>query len=284
MRLLTLNEPGGNDFSVQGLVDIHVHILPGLDDGARTRDNAIAMAATAKQYGTTRIVATPHVDPLCHISGFSDVKTIRRSVKELQECLDLHGISVQIMPGMEIAIAPNLAGHFDRGELMTVADKGKYVLIELPFQMIPSYAEEEIFNLAASGYTPIIAHPERNAAVIRNPNVLIPFIKAGALTHVNASSLLGQEGHHSQQTARILLSHSLAHIVASDGHSNTSRPCRLDQASEIASQLIGEDKAVKTVRDIPLAIVLGEDVLVDEPEEYRPPRKWWCFWEGNRSQ
>mgnify|MGYP003745753885 CR=1 FL=1 len=274
---------GDSHFSIEDLVDIHVHILPGLDDGAKTRDDSIAMATIAAKCGTSRIVATPHVDPLRLRHSSQQVEIIKRAVDSLQKSIISCGLSVQVMPGMEIAMAPDLVGYLNRGEVMTVADGGKYVLIELPFQMIPSYTEQEIFNIAASGYIPIIAHPERNASVIHNPNILIPFLKAGALAHVNADSLTGREGPKSQKTAEILLSHGLAHIIASDGHSSTSRQSRLDRAFEIAARLVGEDKALKTVRDIPLAIVLGEDVSVPEPEEYKTRRKWWRIWEGRGS-
>ncbi len=272
-----------SQLSIEGLVDIHVHILPGLDDGAKTRDDAIAMATVAAERGTSRIVATPHVDPLHLRRGGIQVETIKRTVDSLQEAITSCGLSIQVMPGMEIAIAPDLVGHINRGEVITVADGGKYVLVELPFQMIPSYAEQEIFNMAANGYIPIIAHPERNASVIHNPNVLIPFLKAGALAHVNADSLTGREGPRPQKTAEILLSHGLAHIIASDGHSSTSRRPRLDRAFEIAARLVGEDRALKTVKDTPLAVVLGEDVSVCEPEAYKARRKWWRFWKGRGS-
>ncbi len=222
---------GDSRLSVEGFVDIHVHILPGLDDGAKPEGGAIAMATVAAKRGTSKIVA----------------------------------------------MTPDLVGYLTRGEVMPVSDRGKYVLVELPFQTIPSYAEEEVFNMAASGYIPIIAHPERNASVIRNPNVLIPFLKAGALAHVNAGSLMGREGHRPQETAEILLRHGLAHIIASDGHSATSRQPGLDRAFEIASRLLAEDEALKTVRDIPLAIVHGEDAHVNEPEVYKARRKWWRF-------
>lgn len=268
---------GDSSLSTEGFIDIHVHILPGLDDGAKTERDAIAMANIAAKCGTAGVVATPHVDPLHPPSGCTQVETIKRAAHALKESIDLCDISIEVMPGMEIAMAPGLAACLTRSEVIPVSDSGKYVLVELPFQTIPSYAEEEIFSMAAHGYIPIIAHPERNAEVIRNPNILIPFIAAGALAHVNAGSLMGREGQRPQQTAEILLRHGLAHIIASDGHSLTSRQPRLDRAFEIASRLVGEDEALKMVRDIPRAITLGEDVHVSEPEVYKACRKWWHF-------
>jgi protein-tyrosine phosphatase len=268
---------GDSSLSMEGFVDIHVHILPGLDDGARTKGDAIAMADIAAKCGIREVVATPHVDPSCLPPGCSQVEAIRRAVDSLQESIDSCGISIQVMPGMEIAMTPGLVAYLTRGAVIPVSDSGKYVLVELPFQTIPSYAEEEIFNMAAHGYIPIIAHPERNAEVIRNPNILIPFLNAGALAHVNAGSLMGRAGQRPQEIAEILLRHGLAHIIASDGHSATSRQPGLDRAFEIASRLVGEDKALRMVRDIPLAITLGEDVHVNEPEVYQACRKWWRF-------
>ncbi len=266
--------------STEGFVDIHVHILPGLDDGAKAKGDAIEMAAIAAKCGTSGIVATPHVDPLRLPPGRTQQITIKKSVDSLQAAVDSCSLPIRVMPGMEIAITPGLAEYLARGEVMTVSDRGKHVLVELPFQTIPAYAKEEIFNLAANGYIPIIAHPERCAPVIRDPNALVPFLRAGALAHVNARSLTGENGHGPQKTAEILLSHGLAHIIASDGHGGTSRQPRLDQAFQIASRLVGEDEALRMVRDIPLAITLGEDVHVNEPEEYRAPHKWWHFRKG----
>lgn len=274
---------GDGRLRIEGFTDIHVHILPRLDDGAKTEGDAIAMADIAAKCGTATIVATPHVDPLRLPPGCKQATTIKESVDSLQESIHSRGISIQVIPGMEIAMTPGLTGYLADSQVMTVSDRGKYVLIELPFQTIPSYAEEEIFRLAANGYTPIVAHPERCASVIHNPNVLIPFLKAGALAHVNADSLTGREGRKPQKTAEILLRHRLAHIIASDGHSATSRQPRLDRAFEIASRLVGEDEAWKMVRDIPRAIVLGEEVHVNEPEMYKAPGKWWYFQKGKGS-
>lgn len=270
-------------FPMKGYVDIHVHILPGFDDGARTEDQAVIMADIASKSGTMKVVATPHIDPSGLAPNCSKAQSVRETTLCIQESIDSHGIPVEVVPGMEIAIAPGLVEHLIRGAIIPISNSTRYVLVELPFQSIPSYAEDEIFNIAAHGYIPIIAHPERNAEVIRNPNVLMPFLRAGALTQVNAGSLLGRGGREPQEATEILITHGFAHIIASDGHSPKSRSPRLNQAFEAASRIVGEGEALKMVRDIPLAITLGKDVKVKEPEVYRAPRKWWQFWRKDGS-
>lgn len=261
--------------AVQGAVDIHTHILPGVDDGAKSREDAFAMARAAQGHGTAIVVATPHMDFAGKdLAGASGV--IRSGAHALAAALASSGMSIRVLPGMEIAMDLHLPSLLECGEALTIGDAGKYVLVELPFQQIPECAEKVVFDLSSAGYVPVIAHPERCAGVARDPNRMYPLVRAGALGQVNAGSLTGAFGRSIRNVAEILLRHRLAHVIASDGHSPADRPCRLDEAFAVASRILGREGALRAVRDIPHAIVHGEGVRSEDPERYIP-RRWLLF-------
>lgn len=263
---------------VEDAVDIHVHILPGMDDGAQNYDEALAMAEIAEKHGTSVLAATPHVDfSRCNGSGKRSggrADTIRRNVARLADIVASSGLRIRILPGMEVVTDPDLVRFVQDGEAVTIGDSGKYVLVELPFQHVPVYTDRVIFDLSSYGYVPVIAHPERNAEIARDPNRLYPLVRAGAIGQINAGSLVGELGRNTQRAAEILLAQGLAQVIASDGHSPTSRSCRLDKAFAAASRVVGEGAALRAVRDVPRAIAFGEHVVLEEPEKYAPKRRF----------
>ncbi|MGE5593407.1 MAG: tyrosine-protein phosphatase [Betaproteobacteria bacterium] len=263
--------------TVPGAIDIHTHILPGVDDGAKSRDEALAMAKAAQERGTVLVVATPHAD-FAGRRWQGVASTIRSSVAALNAVFESSGLSVRVLPGMEIAVHPRVLELLNRGEALTIGDAGKYVLVELPFQQIPTYAEKAVFDLSSAGYVPVIAHPERCVEVATDPNRMYQLVRAGAMGQVNAGSLAGAFGKSVRQVAETLLRHGLAHVIASDGHSPEDRPCRLDLAFAAASRLVGREAALRAVRDVPHAIVHAETVQIEDPEEY-VRRKWFLFGE-----
>ncbi|MGE5572168.1 MAG: tyrosine-protein phosphatase [Bacteroidota bacterium] len=261
---------------LKGAVDVHTHILPGMDDGAQSIEDARAMARTAEESGTQVIVATPHVD----FAGAKQARAaeiVRSSADALQSALASWGLSIRILPGMEIAIDPHLLDLLRNGEALTIGDTGKFILVELPFQQVPAYTESVVFSLSSAGYIPVIAHPERCVEIEREPNLMYQLVRAGAIGQVNAGSLTGAFGRSTRRVAEALLRYRLAHVIASDGHSPTSRPCRLDQAFHTALQVMGRDAALRAVRDIPGAIVRGETVRLEDPERH-VSRRWFMFW------
>jgi protein-tyrosine phosphatase len=262
--------------AVEGIVDIHTHILPGMDDGAQSLEDALAMARVAQESGTSLLVATPHMDfASANTGGASEV--VRSRARALTAALESSGIPVRVLPGMETAMDLHLPRLLACGEVLTIGDSGRYVLVELPFQQIPEYAEKVVFELASAGYTPVIAHPERCADVLKDPNRMYRLVRAGAIGQVNAGSLTGAFGRSIGKVAKILLGHGLAHVVASDGHSPTgARPCRLDQAFAVVSRLLGREGATRAAKDVPQAMVLGESVRLETPERYSA-RRWFVF-------
>jgi protein-tyrosine phosphatase len=198
----------------QGFVDIHCHILPGLDDGSRDMATSITMARIAVADGTTAVVATPHWLEDEH-EVTPDV--IRQAVKDLQAELDRNAVPLTVYPGCEALICPDLPHRVQQGDVMTVADHGKYLLMELPFEDLPTYVDDVIFKLQVQGITPILAHVERYTCVQLDHGLALKWSKRGVLLQVNADNLARGRGRE-YETAQDLIDHGISVIVASDAH------------------------------------------------------------------
>jgi len=197
------------------LIDIHCHILPGLDDGAQTMSDAAAMALELTRARFNTVIATPHV-----IEGrkYNTPDLIRKKVKELNEHLDNKWIPLKVLPGAENYIFYDLPKWYRQGKILSLADTNKYILIELPILNIPLYTEKVFSDFRLLGLTPIIAHPERNQEIVLNPQRLFQWADKGILIQVNAQSFLGNYGQKVKNLAEKLLSQGLVHFVASDMH------------------------------------------------------------------
>lgn len=221
------------------MIDIHTHILPGLDDGAETTEDALDMARAAMQEGITSIIATPH-----HANGkymnLADSVTAQAAV--LNERLTAEGIPIKVLTGQEIRVHDDLLDAWSRQELLTLASSD-YMLIELPGHSVPKSTSQLIHELAVLGIRPIIAHPERNQEIMRNPNVLAELIECGAWTQVTTHSLLGGYGNRIQKTAWTLCKKRLIHLVSSDAHHVSRRGFRLKEAYEKIASEIGQQWA-----------------------------------------
>jgi protein-tyrosine phosphatase len=198
------------------LVDIHCHILPGLDDGPRGLAESLEMAKAAAKAGFDAIVATPHV-----MGGVFDATPaqIERAVAALQSKCDELGIGVSIIPGSEVYLdedAPELAR---TSSVVPIGRKKKHLLVELPQHDMPHYTRELLFRISLAGYTPILAHPERNAMLRENSALAGELAAAGALLQLNAGSLTGTYGRRVRQTADRWLDEGLYSAIGSDWHS-----------------------------------------------------------------
>ncbi len=241
------------------MIDLHSHILPGLDDGSRTVDEARALARRAADDGVTAIAATPHVR--------SDYPTrpeeMERGVTRLREDFVEQEIDVEVLPGGEIDLV--MLGSLDDDELrrFTLAQSGRYLLLEFPYSGWPSGLEETVYGLGLRGFLAILAHPERNREVQSSPARLGEAVRMGALVQLTAASLDGRIGRSSQKAAERLLEDGLAHLLASDAHTPEIREAGLGAAAEA----VGDDGLARFLTvEAPAAIVAGEPVP-------KPPRK-----------
>lgn len=238
------------------MIDLHNHLLPGLDDGAPDMDTALALARLAVADGVTHMVCTPH----WHAGRYDNtLASIEDSRVRFVEALQRNGIALQVAAAAEVRIGIEIIGAVGQGALPFVGHwQGRNVLLlEMPHGEIPLGAERLTAWLLERRVMPMIAHPERNKAVMLNPTRLKPFIEQGCLLQVTAASLTGQFGVPAQTLARSLLEAGHVSILASDGHNIRHRPPLLGEGFREAATLIGEARALALVEHTPWMIARG---------------------------
>jgi protein-tyrosine phosphatase len=257
-------------------VDIHCHLVPGIDDGSKSWDESLAMARMAAADGIATVVVTPHqLGSFSHNHG----DQIRERTEELQEFLDQHDVPLSVLPGADVRIEPDMLLKLRRGEVLTLADRGKHVLLELPHE-IYFPLEPVLDELVKAGMAGILSHPERNQGLLKQPQLLEPLVEQGCLMQITAGSLLGTFGPQSQQLALWMLEHDLVHFVATDAHGPKSRRPLMRRAFEQVAEITDWQTAVALCCDNPGAVACGRDVHVQRRRE----KKRWCgmSWFGLR--
>jgi protein-tyrosine phosphatase len=239
------------------MIDLHCHILPGIDDGPKNMEESVAMARRAVADGIDHIVATPHVNASFAVSGQSfekDIAFFKSHVLQLYDRLKSEGLKIGIFPGAEIALPA-----IDEETISVLGiNNTKYLLIEFPHTRLPSKAGEVIFNLNGKGYHPIVAHPERNPSIIDDPRKLMELRRMGALVQITASSLTDTIDPDVRQCARYLVKKDAVEFVASDAHSAVARPPVLSKAYQLVSKMVGSKKAEMLVWWNQVGVIRGE--------------------------
>jgi protein-tyrosine phosphatase len=243
------------------VVDLHSHILPGIDDGARSFEESIEIAIAAARDGTTAMAATPHVR-----DDFpTAVTTMERLVLELNQILREKGIELEVLGGAEIAIQNLRTLDADELRHFGLGGNPHYLLVEFPYFGWPLSLEGEIWNLRQRGITPVIAHPERNPEVQEATQQMASLIAAGALVQLTAASVDGRLGRHCRNASRELIAAGHAHLIASDAHWP-----RLRRAGTSSAAAALRDPALARwlTHDVPAAIV--QDLPIPERPRTRP--------------
>lgn len=196
------------------LTDVHSHLLPGLDDGPATLEGALEMCRAYIRRGFGTVIATPH---MCCPGYDVRPEDVRSAAEKLQESCLQEGLDLEILPGAEVRLQPGLLDKLDSGEVLTLGDSGRYVLVELPRQMMPrlDYLGSQ---LAEKSMTPVLAHPERNVGIRRCPGRLSDLVSGGWRVQVTSGALIGVMGSRSMKAARFFLERGLVHLVATDAH------------------------------------------------------------------
>jgi len=249
------------------MIDLHCHILPGVDDGAKNMDQAIAMGRCAWDDGIETIVATPHVYRE-NISQ-ADFAAIRQKRKELGRAFREKGIPVQLMAGAEVHIMHNLLEEVKKNRPELAVNGGSYMFVEFPQDHVFFGVKELFFDLMSEGIKPIIAHPERNTVFMRKPSLLYDLVRMGAFVQSNGGSFLGRYGRGVEESAFALLERRSIHFIASDGHGVRSIPPTLTGALRIVREAAGEEYARALVQDNPEA-VLNDGSLPYVPDTMEP--------------
>lgn len=223
------------------MIDIHAHILPGMDDGARDIYDMLEMASIAADSGVTAIVATPH----CNIPGYYDNyfdKYYIEVFKKASEALRSERIPVKLLPGMEVFATYDLPKLIEDEKIMPL-NQSRYILMEFDFEEDPGFASDVLRRVVEVGAKPVVAHVERYACVQENPDIIKEWHKKGYAIQVNKGSFLGGFGRHAQHTAYRLLKQDLVSVVASDAHSPYSRTPYLREAYEEICAEYSKEKA-----------------------------------------
>lgn len=242
------------------MIDIHAHILPGLDDGACTWEEAREMALLAVADGIKVMVATPHLFPHKMVGGEEILSkpTILAAVAALRKKLAAEKIDLEILPGCDAALCVELEKYLAADQVLTINDNRRYLLLELPDTAIPPALEDFCFRLQSQGLTPIITHPERHGIIQETPQKLARLIQLNCLVQVTAQSLIGGFGRRTAKVAEELVRRGFVHVIATDAHNARSRPPLLRAAVEHLAALVGPDRAWAMVTAVPERIIRGE--------------------------
>lgn len=240
------------------MLDIHCHILPGVDDGSGNMNDSVEMAQLAAESGTTGIVATPH----CNIPGEFDNywnDEMQGKLQALRGILKGKNIPVEIYRGQEIFLSNHFETHIENRDFVTL-NNSEYMLVELDFRIDEVSAVSRLGRLASYGYTPILAHPERYGFVIENPSTINKIHASGVLIQLNSSSVMGDFGARIKRTANLILRDGLADFVASDAHSQYSRTPSLADTHEYICGEFSYDYADILFNINPLKVINNEKI------------------------
>ena len=243
------------------MIDIHCHILPSIDDGSGSLSESVAMARLAVASGVTDIVATPHFtgDP----ESLALLPKILSRYDRLSQVLRQQGIPLTLYPGAEILCTPRTVSLAQKQQLPTI-DSTNYLLTEFYFNETGEYMDGILASLAACGYRPVVAHPERYDAVQNSPELLEKWFFRGHIIQLNKGSFLGAFGPDVQQTAEDILRAGLAHIIASDAHSSRRRTTDMIPLRDALREICPERYIQVLLEDNPMRLIRNQDMVPTE--------------------
>jgi protein-tyrosine phosphatase len=257
------------------MIDIHAHILPGVDDGAESSQEAIEMCRMAAGQGVEVIVATPHIHDGVHEPPGPE--SLQELVRELNARLS--GL-IRIELGCELRFTHEVVKHICEDRSAPTLAGGPYALIEFPHAIIPPGSERTLLELIYRGIKPIIAHPERNRMLASEPWRFYPLAEMGILGQLDAGSITGQFGNKVQEASRTMLENGLIQIIGSDCHNLRNRPPSMQAAISALSQILGADHARMMAYDNPRAVIKGEALpYLPTPTDPSKKKKRWILFQ-----
>lgn len=252
------------------MIDIHSHILPAVDDGSKDMFESIEMARLYLDNGINKVIATPH-----YIEGFTNANRDKNleTLENLRNTLEENNLDLEVYLGNEVYITLKIFNYIEKKVVSTLNDS-RYILIEFPMFDIPLDSENIIYELLLKGYIPVIAHPERNAKIIEDPNILYNFLMKGALAQLNLPSLEGRYGDKIKTVGELLLRHNMIHFVGTDAHSKNRRSPKVGKGLEILKSIVDEDKYNEITFNNGLKVLNNEEIKVDPPIKYEEDRSF----------
>ena len=251
------------------MIDLHTHILPGVDDGLNTEDEAVEFARVAYEDGVRTIVATPHCKEGSWDNTREDMLT---GVERLRDRLEREGVEIRLEPGAEVHLAPELVQRVSDGRAPTLADNGKTLLLELSLSQYPVELENLIFELKLAGLEVLLAHPERIRYFQEDPARYEAAVRGGAFGQITTGSILGQFGSRAKEYSIELLRKGLVHVLSSDAHDVNRRPPVLSPTVSAIVPLVGEAYARAMTVDVPRALLDGRTPEIPQVEARQSPR------------
>jgi protein-tyrosine phosphatase len=259
-----------------GMVDLHSHILYGLDDGPVSFEESVEMVRLAARTGTTDLVASPHAN----LQFPFQPEAVERKLEELRQAC---GGSPRLHPGCDFHLTlDNIADALANPRKYTINHRN-YLLVEFSDLLIPKTTDDNFARMLDAGIVPIVTHPERNFLLHRRVEQMTRWAGMGCLMQVTAQSFLGRFGREVRDFSRELMRLGLVHVVASDAHDTEDRPPRLDRAFQHVTKRYGAAVAERLFVANPAAVLAGEPLPEPPPPDpdSGPPRRWYKFWKAS---
>jgi protein-tyrosine phosphatase len=255
------------------MIDLHSHILPGIDDGSKSLAMSLEMARIAVADGIRTMACTPHIYPGLYMN---DAAGIRLARDALQAVLQDHGIDLQLTTGADVHLVPGLIEGLRAGTIPSLHGT-RYVLLEPPHHVAPPRFAESVFQLITAGYVPVITHPERLTWMDDHYATMQQLVQAGAWMQITAGALTGMFGARPKYWGERFLGEGMAHILATDAHSSTRRVPVMSEGLAVAEKLLGRAEALQLVTGRPGALMrdLPPSQVAPLPAPIAPSRRGW---------
>jgi protein-tyrosine phosphatase len=245
--------------SIRVMIDLHLHLLPGVDDGPASLDAALDLARACVASGVDTVVATPHIDDWTR-ALLPDTAAVAACVAHLRDALAAAAIPLRVLAGGEAFLTPDLPRKVRAGATPTLAGT-RWLLVETPAHQAPIYLEQVLFELQAMGVTPLLAHPERYGWLHQNPALLAELVAKGVRAQVTAASLVGRHGTRQRALAETFVRRGFVQVVATDRHGADGRSSLRDGYDAIVA-LVGEEHARYLVDTNPALILADKEIPV----------------------
>lgn len=240
------------------MIDLHCHLLPGVDDGSKDMETSLRLAAEAVENEVTHALLTPH-----HMNGeyINHKVDVIRETEAFQQAITDAGIELTVFPGQEVRINGDLLTAIDDDDILFADEGNKYLMLEFPDNDVPTYTTDMIYQLQMKGIIPIIVHPERNTKIIKHPDILFRLLQKGCLSQITASSYVGTFGETVARFSKQLIAANQAYVFASDTHDLPGRKYEMRQAFDKLTKEFGPDLANEFKQNAK-SIINGDAIVI----------------------